>query len=144
MTIRYRTWIISTISLTLTWIPGHVLAQVVHSKWTKMASQGQPAIAYQGDDVGDDCFALDIPETKVISPPAHGTTFVAQAKVIPHFPKTNKHYHCNNTLVDGVYVYYRSEPNFVGSDSLTVMSKGIDGRIFLVDVTMRVVGKGGS
>jgi hypothetical protein len=108
-----------------------------------MASQGQPAIAYQGDDVGDDCAALDIPETQVTSQPRHGTAFVAQAKVIPHFPSTNRHHHCNNTLVDGVYVYYRSEPNFVGSDTLTVMSKGIDGRTFVVDVTMKVMRRGG-
>jgi hypothetical protein len=134
-------FVIAAVQIALT--PNYVLAQVVHSRWAKMASQGQPAIAYQGDDVGDNCSALDIPETQVISQPARGKAFVAQAKVIPHSPVTNRHHHCNNTIVDGVYVYYRSEPNFVGSDTLTVMSKGIDGRTFVVDVTMKVMRRGG-
>ncbi len=113
-------------------------AATYRSSWTKLATPGVPVVAYQGDDVGDDCTALDVPTVEVVSPPRHGQTFAAQAKVLPHFPATNSHARCNDTLVDGIYLYYRSDPAFLGEDHLTVRSKGAD-RLFEVDVTIRVV-----
>ena len=118
-------------------------AEVFHQSWTKMVSQGQVGIAWQGDDVGDNCRALDLPRTKIISAPLHGKAFLTRSKVLPHFPETNKHHHCNDTPVDGLYVYYRPEPDFIGDDQLAIKSTGIDGRTFIMDVTMRVVAKAG-
>ena len=74
-----------------------------------------------------DCTNMGYPSVSVSVPPSHGTVEVEHGDLFPNFPKDNPRSACNSQKVEAVKVFYTSNPDFSGQDSVetsTVFASG--------------------
>ena len=84
-----------------------------------------------------DCTSGPLPTIRLAAPPASGKVVVKTAKV-----KATNYKACLALEVPAYVAYYKSSPEFVGDDVLTIEVKYAGGRTEIQKITVNVVGSG--
>src|SRR6476661_8361438 len=84
-----------------------------------------------------DCTSGPLPTIRLASPPASGKVVVKTAKV-----KATNYKACLALEVPAYVAFYKSPPEFVGDDVLTIEVKYLGGRTEIQKITVNVVGPG--
>jgi hypothetical protein len=88
-------------------------------------------------NVQPDCTSGPLPTIRLAIPPATGKVVVKSAKV-----KATNYKACLALEVPGYVAFYKSPPDFLGDDVLTIEVKYPGGRTELQKITVKVVGVG--
>lgn len=88
-------------------------------------------------NVQPDCTSGPLPTIRLAIPPASGKVVVKSAKV-----KATNYKACLALEVPGYVAFYKSPPDFLGDDVLTIEVKYPGGRTELQKITVKVVGVG--
>ena len=88
-------------------------------------------------NVQPDCTSGALPVIRLLTPPAHGKVTVKKGKV-----NATNFKQCLALEVPGYVAFYRSLPNFAGTDKLTMEVKYPGGRTEVQNVTVSVAGTG--
>lgn len=88
-------------------------------------------------NVQPDCTSGPLPTIRLATPPTSGKVVVKSAKV-----KATNYKACLALEVPGYVAFYRSPPDFLGNDVLTIEVKYPGGRTELQKITVKVVGVG--
>jgi hypothetical protein len=84
-----------------------------------------------------DCTSGPLPTIRLASPPASGTVVVKTAKV-----KATNYKACLALEVPAYVAFYKSPPDFLGDDVLTIEVRYLGGRTEIQKITVNVVGSG--
>jgi hypothetical protein len=84
-----------------------------------------------------DCTSGPLPTIRLVSPPASGKVVVKSAKV-----KATNFKACLALEVPAYVAFYKSPPDFLGDDVLTIEVKFAGGRTEIQKITVNVVGVG--
>jgi hypothetical protein len=84
-----------------------------------------------------DCSSGPLPTIRLASPPASGKVVVKTAKV-----KATNYKACLALEVPAYVAFYKSPPEFIGDDVLTIEVKYLGGRTEIQKITVKVVGPG--
>ncbi len=84
-----------------------------------------------------DCTSGALPTIRLVSPPAGGKVVVKSAKV-----KATNYKACLALEVPAYVAFYKSPPDFLGDDVLTIEIKFPGGRTEIQKITVKVVGAG--
>ena len=85
-----------------------------------------------------DCSLSAYYTVRVVDPPAHGTASVEQGRFYPNYPPANPRSACNTGSGDGMGLFYRSVPGYVGPDLLEVQAISPGGHSQLLDFHLDV------
>ena len=88
-------------------------------------------------NVQPDCSSGPLPTIRLISPPAAGKVVVKSAKV-----KATNYKACLALEVPAYVAFYKSPPEFLGDDVMTVEVKYAGGRTEIQKITVNVTGTG--
>ncbi|WP_245335056.1 hypothetical protein [Bradyrhizobium mercantei] len=89
-------------------------------------------------NVQPDCTSGPLPTIRMVTPPAAGKVVVKSAKV-----QTTNYKACLALEVPAYVAIYKSPPDFLGDDALTIEVKYRGGRTEIQKITVKVVGPGG-
>jgi hypothetical protein len=67
-----------------------------------------------------DCSSMGNTTLRVTSAPQHGTITMRRGKGFPVFSMSNPRHDCNTRKVDSMFVDYRPEAGFTGTDYFTI------------------------
>jgi hypothetical protein len=84
-----------------------------------------------------DCTSGPLPTIRLVSPPTSGKVVVKTAKV-----KATNYKACLALEVPAYVAFYKSPPDFLGDDVLTIEVKYLGGRTEIQKITVKVVGVG--
>ena len=84
-----------------------------------------------------DCTSGPLPTIRLVSPPSSGKVVVKTAKA-----KATNYKACLALEVPAYVAFYKSPPEFVGDDVLTIEVKYLGGRTEIQKITVKVVGTG--
>jgi hypothetical protein len=84
-----------------------------------------------------DCTSGPLPTIRLVSPPSSGKVVVKNAKA-----KATNYKACLALEVPAYIAFYKSPPEFVGDDVLTIEVKYLGGRTEIQKITVKVVGPG--
>ena len=70
--------------------------------------------------INPDCSSIGVASVRTIEEPKHGKLTVAKGTGFSSFPKENPRQACNRRRSEGMMMYYRPEPGYLGPDSVTV------------------------
>ena len=84
-----------------------------------------------------DCTSGPLPTIRLVSPPTSGKVVVKTAKM-----KTTNYKACLALEVPAYVAYYKSPPDFLGDDVLTIEIKYQSGRTEIQKIIVKVVGVG--
>jgi hypothetical protein len=84
-----------------------------------------------------DCTSGPMPTIRLVSPPAAGKVVVKAAKV-----KATNYKACLALEVPAFVAFYKSPPEFLGDDVLTIEVKFVGGRTEIQKITVKVNGPG--
>ena len=84
-----------------------------------------------------DCTSGPLPTIRLVNPPASGKVTVKSAKV-----KATNYKACLALEVPAYVAFYKSQPDFVGDDVLTIEVKYAGGRTEIQKITVNVSGPG--
>jgi hypothetical protein len=84
-----------------------------------------------------DCTSGPLPTIRLVSPPSSGKVVVKTAKA-----KATNYKACLALEVPAYVAFYKSPPEFVGDDVLTIEVKYLGGRTEIQKITVKVVGPG--
>ena len=85
-----------------------------------------------------DCTSGPLPTIRLVSPPTAGKVVVRTAKA-----KATNYKACLALEVPAYVAFYKSPPNFLGDDVLTIEVKYAGGRTEIQKITVKVSGRGG-
>jgi hypothetical protein len=85
------------------------------------------------------CELVGYPEIILTVPPNHGSAVAEHGEQYPGYPQTNVRSVCNSKRVPATNLYYQSNPDFRGKDSLTFKMLSPDGAIKTVSVEIEVL-----
>jgi hypothetical protein len=85
-----------------------------------------------------DCTSGPLPTIRLVSPPTAGKVVVKTAKA-----KATNYKACLALEVPAYVAFYKSSPNFLGDDVLTIEVKYAGGRTEIQKITVKVSGTGG-
>ena len=88
-------------------------------------------------NVQPDCTSGPLPTIRLVSPPASGKVVVKTAKV-----KATNYKACLALEVPAYVAIYRSPPDFLGNDAMTIEVKFVGGRTEIQKITVNVAGVG--
>jgi hypothetical protein len=88
-------------------------------------------------NVQPDCTSGPLPTIRLVSPPSSGKVVVKTAKA-----KATNYKACLALEVPAYVAFYKSPPEFVGNDVLTIEVKYLGGRTEIQKITVNVVGTG--
>src|SRR4051812_37468250 len=88
-------------------------------------------------NVQPDCTSGPLPTIRLLSPPTAGKVVVKSAKV-----KATNYKACLALEVPAYIAFYKSPPEFLGDDVMTIEVKYPGGRTELQRITVKVVGSG--
>ena len=88
-------------------------------------------------NVKPDCTSGPLPTIRLASPPASGRVVVKTGKV-----KATNYKACLALEVPAYVAFYKSQPDFLGNDVLTIEVKYPQGRTEIQKITVSVVGPG--
>ncbi len=77
--------------------------------------------------VNPDCTTMGYPILKVVKPPDHGQIWIEQGTVFPNYDKDNVRSVCNGKAAPATVVYYQSDADFTGSDTVAFDRIGVAG-----------------
>lgn len=129
----------SAILCTATGLAGPVLAQE-QSRTVERTVRSVPNKDTQIGvylNVQPDCTSGPLPTIRLISPPASGKVVVKNAKV-----KATNYKACLALEVPAYVAFYKSPPDFLGNDVLTIEVKFAGGRTEIQKITVNVAGVG--
>ena len=86
----------------------------------RIAAVDQPLLADFLYAINPDCSSIDIASVRTLEAPAHGKLTIAKGSGFSNFPKENPRHACDRRRSEGMLMYYRSEPGYLGADSVTV------------------------
>jgi hypothetical protein len=89
-------------------------------------------------NVRPDCTSGPLPTIRLASPPSSGKVVVKGVKV-----KVTNYKACLALEVPAYVAFYKSSPDFIGNDVLTMEIKYPEGRTAIQKITVNVVGPGG-
>ena len=85
-----------------------------------------------------DCSPLGKIDTKIITPPDHGTLSVTQGLAFPNYSPGDPPFMCNAKKSPATLLTYRAAPGYVGPDATSVQIFFPDGKaptmLFKIDV----------
>ena len=84
------------------------------------------------------CELVGYPEFIIAASPHHGSVVTEHGEQYPGFPQTNDRSVCNSRLVPATNLYYQSNPDFHGKDSLTMKVLTADGTVKTVHIEIEV------
>ncbi|WP_349530039.1 hypothetical protein [Bradyrhizobium sp. cf659] len=84
-----------------------------------------------------DCTSGPLPTIRLVNAPASGKVTVKSAKV-----KATNYKSCLALEVPAYVAFYKSQPDFIGDDVLTIEVKYAGGRTEIQKITVSVVGPG--
>ena len=84
-----------------------------------------------------DCTSGLLPTIRLVTPPASGKVTVKSAKV-----KATNYKSCLALEVPAYVAFYKSQPDFIGDDVLTIEVKYAGGRTEIQKITVNVAGPG--
>lgn len=84
-----------------------------------------------------DCTSGPMPTIRLVTPPTAGKVIVKSAKV-----KATNYKSCLALEVPGFVAFYKSPPEFLGDDALTIEVKFAGGRTEIQKITVKVNGPG--
>lgn len=67
-----------------------------------------------------DCSSIGVVSVRTIEEPKHGKLTIGEGSGFSSFPQDNPRQACNRRRSEGMLMYYRPEPGYLGSDSVTV------------------------
>jgi hypothetical protein len=76
-----------------------------------------------------DCSYPGKSTVRVITSPSHGEFTMEDGQDYPAYRSDNQRYVCNMKKVPAIMFYYTSNPAYVGPDSVSVQSIGLDGTV---------------
>jgi hypothetical protein len=88
-------------------------------------------------NVRPDCTSGPLPIIRLARPPASGNVVVKSGKV-----KATNYKACLALEVPAYVAFYKSQPDFLGDDTLTIEVKYPEGRTEIQKITVKVVGAG--
>jgi hypothetical protein len=88
-------------------------------------------------NVKPDCTSGPLPTIRLASPPSSGNVVVKTGKV-----KATNYKACLALEVPAYVAFYKSQPEFLGNDALTIEVKYPQGRTEIQKITVSVVGPG--
>ena len=88
-------------------------------------------------NVKPDCTSGPLPTIRLASPPSSGNVVVKTGKV-----KATNYKACLALEVPAYVAFYKSQPEFLGDDALTIEVKYPQGRTEIQKITVSVVGSG--
>src|SRR4029077_254675 len=88
-------------------------------------------------NVQPDCTSGPLPTIRLVSPPASGKVVVKSAKI-----KATNYKACLALEVPAYVAFYKSPPEFLGDDVLTIEVKYAGGRTEIQKITVKVNGPG--
>ena len=88
-------------------------------------------------NVQPDCTSGPLPTIRLVSPPASGKVVVKSAKI-----KATNYKACLALEVPAYVAFYKSPPEFLGDDVLTIEVKFAGGRTEIQKITVKVTGPG--
>lgn len=103
-------------------------------------AKGQPAKNIQVGiylNVQPDCTSGTLPGIRLVSPPANGTLSIKQGKVT-----ATNYKQCLALEVPGFIAFYKSKPDFSGTDAVTIEVKYPQGRTEVQHITIEINGGG--
>lgn len=89
-------------------------------------------------NVQPDCSSGPLPTIRLVGPPTSGKVVVKNAKV-----KATNYKACLALEVPAFVAFYKSPPDFVGNDVMTIEVKFAGGRTEIQKITVNVIGAGG-
>jgi hypothetical protein len=103
-----------------------VLAPAMAASLTATVPSGVKAQVAQHNAYNSDCVAQHV-VVKITSPPANGTVTTAEeSKVVPPFARLGGPQPCAGHTIPTAVVYYRSRPNFKGTDEFKYQRTNVD------------------
>jgi hypothetical protein len=66
-----------------------------------------------------DCSPSGRTTVRVLEPPQHGKLTIEYGQATTTYPKDSQLYDCNTKKSDGVLIFYESQPEYLGPDSVT-------------------------
>lgn len=98
-----------------------------NSAFTHHAKSGKDVEFYTAYQFKTPCDTNSaVPSVKIIVPPQHGTATVIRKLGYTNYPKWNDNYRCNSVKVPMAAVNYRSNPGYVGVDTLQLRTDFIN------------------
>ena len=88
-------------------------------------------------NVQPDCTSGPLPTIRLVSPPASGKVVVKSAKI-----KATNYKACLALEVPAYVAFYKSPPEFLGDDVLTIEVRFAGGRTEIQKITVKVTGPG--
>lgn len=99
---------------------------------------GNETVVVQPNIVKADCTSDTLPDVRVVAPPANGTIRMEPGPITINRVSSDSRAHCNGKKVDGINVYFKANPGFVGVERIVVKTDFRDGSVselvVLVDV----------
>ncbi len=99
---------------------------------------GNETIVVQPNIVKADCTSDILPDVRVVGQPANGAVRMENGIVTVNRVANDARAHCNGKKVDGISVFYRANPGFVGVERIILKTDFRDGNVtelvVLVDV----------
>jgi hypothetical protein len=102
------------------------LAPAMAASLSVTVPSGAKTQVAQHNAYDEDCVAQHV-VVKITTPPANGTATTAQeSKVVPQFAKLGGMQTCAGHTMPTAVVYYRSKPNFKGTDQFKYQRTNLD------------------
>jgi hypothetical protein len=70
--------------------------------------------------INPDCSSVGVAGVRTVEEPVHGKLTIGKGAGFSNFPQDNPRQACNRHRTEGMLMYYRPEPGYLGADSLTV------------------------
>jgi hypothetical protein len=70
--------------------------------------------------INPDCSSIGIASVRTLEEPKHGKLTIGKGSGFSNFPQDNPRQACNRRRSEGMLMYYRPDPGYLGADSVTV------------------------
>lgn len=72
------------------------------------------------DVIQPDCSSAGQATVRILDQPQHGTLTIEEGQEFTFFPKDHPNFACNSRKSDGTLVFYQSNQDYLGPDSITL------------------------
>ena len=114
-----RALILSLVSATLV-LAGADGASAQITPTVKVVQHGQTLKFAYFSELDPDCRAVGVPTIDLVAAPESGQVETDVGQEFPNFPSTNVRFPCDKRRARSAVAYYRADPDFTGTVSLTL------------------------
>ena len=141
-----KDFLILAVTALLTGLTGCVASQGNNSEdainrdgWSLATVSGREISIERAYEVNPDCSSAGMPYIQAISGPSNGTISIKSEKVFPGYKPDNIRSKCNSQIVDGIKVYYKPNPGFIGKDRVITRLSHTNGTMYesTIDITVK-------